>query len=122
MRIPHLAGRIIVAKHGREMQPADSVKSVRSARQSYSLGIWVAFPWNITSEHHGMRKENRRCQADFYLTCRSLTHKLRNNVPVNVGQADIATAELEYQLLVIDAQLMQDSGMNVVDLQRILNH
>lgn len=36
---------------------------------------------------------------------------------MNVGQADITTAKFECQLFVVDAQLMQYRGMDVVDLQ-----
>ena len=41
---------------------------------------------------------------------------------MNVGQADITTAKFEGQLFVIDAQLMQDRGVDVVDLQWVFGH
>jgi hypothetical protein len=59
-----------------------------------------------------------RLKGWFSFCCRVvLTQQFRNNSPVNVGQADITTAEFEGQLFVIDAQLMQDRGVDVVDLQ-----
>ena len=40
---------------------------------------------------------------------------------MNIGQADIATAKFKCQLFVIDAQLMQYRGMDVVDLQWVFS-
>ena len=42
-----------------------------------------------------------------------------HNASVNVGQADITTAESERQLFMMDPKLMQHGGMNVVNLKRI---
>ena len=44
------------------------------------------------------------------------------NTSVNVGKTHIAAPESERQLLMMDAQLMQDCGVNIVNLKSILGH
>ena len=48
-----------------------------------------------------------------------LRHKVFDDVAVNVCQAAVDSIVAEGQPLVVDAQLMQDGGMDVVDLSRI---
>jgi hypothetical protein len=44
-----------------------------------------------------------------------------DNVSVNVGQAKISTLETEGQLCVVEAEQMQDRGVEIVDVHGVLN-
>lgn len=56
-----------------------------------------------------------------HVTAEMLRQDLVDDMAMNISQADITTAKTERQLLVIDSQLMQNGGVDVLNHQRILD-
>src|SRR6476661_6557103 len=52
----------------------------------------------------------------------SLRHHLRDSIALDVGQSEITALESIGQLLVIDAQQLQHGRVQIVDVDRVLDH
>ena len=52
------------------------------------------------------------------MTCETLRQNLADDLPVDVGQAEVAALEAVGEPLVVDAQAVQDRGVQIVDVDR----
>ena len=48
-----------------------------------------------------------------------LSQQFLHHPPMHVGEANVATAEAEGELFVIDAQQVEDGGVKIVDFERV---
>lgn len=53
---------------------------------------------------------------------RLLCQDVLNHVPMHIGQAEIATLIAVGESLVVESQLMQDRGLQIVDMHGLLGH
>ena len=62
-----------------------------------------------------------RLQSLCFTRTLHLRQNLRHHIPADVRQPEMAALELVGQLLVVDAQAVQDRGVQVVDVDRVVD-